>query len=548
MPSPFHPGSIAAKPKSASVVDSVLGWLVLILLLAPGLHATSYYIDPAKGADTNTGVSQDTPWKHLARLQREELSPGDIVHLRRGAIFRETLHTSASGTPDQPITYSAYGEGEAPSLRGSDTFNDPRDWSEKSPGLWYAIGFEHDPGMIVHDGTTGRRIEGEDTATTPWDYWYDAARKRIYVRNDRNPATAAKSLEIPVREYTIAPQEHSHIVFQDLDFRQPWHMAWAGWKANGVTFKNCSFSHSPGNHLQFQMGARDGRVAGCRFDDWNLEDKRNYAIQAINEGTGPIDIEDCAFTATRAGGGEDHTAIMNDENSWVRSVRRCTFDGQHGNLADDGIVIWHLAQQATEVTIEDNTLRGLGGSAIIVQELEHHGAAPAVTVRRNRIEEVCLRDDLDKEALRLRVFTPASRVLAHHNVIRGSFDGRNDHFGIGITEASGVRLYHNLITGTDNAIHLKSSARDAIIANNIVTKNRGFGIAVQPGSTVVLLENNCFHENGGGDSQYVDLPASNLSADPQLQPDGTLAPGSPCTGAGRMLEEFSTTGAPNIGP
>ncbi len=74
----------------------------------------AYYVDPARGDDTNNG-SVENPWKTMQHgVQR--LEPGDTLYLR-GGIYSETVYLTRSGTIESPITISAY-PGELPVLDG----------------------------------------------------------------------------------------------------------------------------------------------------------------------------------------------------------------------------------------------------------------------------------------------------------------------------------------------------------------------------------------------------------------------------------------------
>lgn len=73
-----------------------------------------YFLDSVNGSDSNSGIEFDQPWKTLARLQAETLSPGSTVLFKRGSIWNGGLYIQDSGTPEEPILYTAFGEGERP--------------------------------------------------------------------------------------------------------------------------------------------------------------------------------------------------------------------------------------------------------------------------------------------------------------------------------------------------------------------------------------------------------------------------------------------------
>ena len=75
-------------------------------------EGTSYYVSN-DGDDNNDGLSPLTPWATLDRVNKAELTYGDVVYFNRGDIFRGHLAAIRGAT------YSAYGEGQKPRIYGS---------------------------------------------------------------------------------------------------------------------------------------------------------------------------------------------------------------------------------------------------------------------------------------------------------------------------------------------------------------------------------------------------------------------------------------------
>ena len=78
---------------------------------------TTYYVSSTHGDDGNAGTDQAHPWKTLDKVNAiaTDLKPGDSVLLERGSTFRgQYLHIKdTSGTADAPITIADYGEASA---------------------------------------------------------------------------------------------------------------------------------------------------------------------------------------------------------------------------------------------------------------------------------------------------------------------------------------------------------------------------------------------------------------------------------------------------
>lgn len=88
---------------------------------------TVYYIDSENGSDSNDGLSADSPWKTLGRASDVVYSAGDSILLKRGSYFFGRFSARGDGTAENPITLSAYGDGDLPVLTNSpqDSLYDP---------------------------------------------------------------------------------------------------------------------------------------------------------------------------------------------------------------------------------------------------------------------------------------------------------------------------------------------------------------------------------------------------------------------------------------
>ena len=80
-----------------------------------------YYVDADNGNDSNTGYSDKTAWKTLAKINTTSFRPGDQVLLKSGSIFSGELHISSSGNAANKIVVSAYGKGNKPRIVGNDS-------------------------------------------------------------------------------------------------------------------------------------------------------------------------------------------------------------------------------------------------------------------------------------------------------------------------------------------------------------------------------------------------------------------------------------------
>ncbi len=85
-------------------------------LPAQPAQGTTYYVSATEGNDGNNGTSKATPWKTLGKVSSVEFKPGDVILLKRGDVWAESLLPKGSGSSTNWITLSAYGSGNRPKI------------------------------------------------------------------------------------------------------------------------------------------------------------------------------------------------------------------------------------------------------------------------------------------------------------------------------------------------------------------------------------------------------------------------------------------------
>jgi hypothetical protein len=86
-------------------------YAAILIAAVSASDAATFYVDSRGGSDSFDGRTISSPWKTLARVNATTLLPGDIVLLKRGSVWQETLELAVSGRADAPITIGAYGTG-----------------------------------------------------------------------------------------------------------------------------------------------------------------------------------------------------------------------------------------------------------------------------------------------------------------------------------------------------------------------------------------------------------------------------------------------------
>ncbi|GAB6009954.1 choice-of-anchor Q domain-containing protein [Dysgonomonas reticulitermitis] len=76
--------------------------------------SATYFVDSKNGNDENSGLSEDKAWRSLEKAGNMNFLPGDSICLKRGSEFAGTLYINSSGTRDNYITVTDYGDSGLP--------------------------------------------------------------------------------------------------------------------------------------------------------------------------------------------------------------------------------------------------------------------------------------------------------------------------------------------------------------------------------------------------------------------------------------------------
>ena len=91
--------------------------LLMVLTVASSSQARVFYVDAERGSDSAQGGKR-TPWRSVSKVNRTPLPHGSIVRFRAGQSFGPELLVAQSGSPGNRVTYTSYGTGRKPRLRG----------------------------------------------------------------------------------------------------------------------------------------------------------------------------------------------------------------------------------------------------------------------------------------------------------------------------------------------------------------------------------------------------------------------------------------------
>lgn len=213
--------------------------LISLFLLTYSLSATNYYISN-NGNDNNNGLSEETPWQTINKVNATTFNAGDNILFERGGVWREELIIQQSGTAQNYITYSVYGSGNKPRILGS---NRAEAWTEVQDNIWESsteliaprqrtghsttnhpasIFFEEKNGAITWGNMENIHLNNEgapkdicerdrDNGFSLMDEEYDWCwgDNHIYVYCTENPGDRYNCVEVPQRMTAIKMASHN---------------------------------------------------------------------------------------------------------------------------------------------------------------------------------------------------------------------------------------------------------------------------------------------------------------------------------------------------
>ncbi len=235
-----------------------------------------YYISP-NGSDSNSGTSPDSPWKTLTKVNAYGFSAGTVVYFERGGLWRGSVRLLPG------VTYTAYGEGDKPTIYGS-----PLDGADES--LWTLVEgttniwrFEKDLldcGSVVfnhgeyhsnkeipsYNGTTylfrnsSRVFDFKTDISKNLGIFCDNKRNLsepcpLYLRCDEgNPGALFDSIEFMPRQNIISVVANKDATVDNLRFMYTGAHAIGAGTLAGFTVTNCEFLWIGGSIQNYSSG------------------------------------------------------------------------------------------------------------------------------------------------------------------------------------------------------------------------------------------------------------------------------------------------------
>jgi len=349
---------------------------------------TTYYVDATGGNDSNSGTSNTTAWRTIAKVNAASFNPGDTILFKRGETWREYLTIPSSGNSTSPITFGAYGSGSNPIISGADMVTG---WSLNSTNIWSAA-VSTAPRQVFFNGTRG--IPANYSALNAALRW-NWSNNVLYVYSTANPSTVYTSpgVEASARGGCIYSAYKDYYIIDGLTLQysngledgfrayESDHVivrnsistnnAYGGFQFNEAdygTINNCTASYNGGANFDLQ-GAPGNRVTNATLSNNTAHHARSTIPLTDGVGLKTMYVQNSVISNNIAYS-NDLDGIDLDGGSGVDSIVGSINNEIYGNVVHDnnanGI---QVEQNSSSNKIYRNLLYDNGNSSIMSEIL-----------------------------------------------------------------------------------------------------------------------------------------------------------------------------------
>jgi len=185
---------------------------------------TTYYVKTG-GDDSETGVSGDSAWETVSKVNGETFAAGDSILFNRGDEWSERLVPPSSGNTTSQITFGAFGAGERPIITCRAVFTGSgteENWVAGVTDVWYLTINSGNPLRVWLDSTEYTEADDEDSVDSDDRWFYGSSGTRLYVYGVSNPfndQVVEGSIAVQFRNYGVLMDDVGYLTFQELDVR-----------------------------------------------------------------------------------------------------------------------------------------------------------------------------------------------------------------------------------------------------------------------------------------------------------------------------------------
>ena len=407
---------------------------------------TTYYIDATNGLDTNNGLTVETTWKTINKVNQQSFSAGDNILFKRGEIWYGTRLEidNVSGAINNHIIFGAYGTGAKPVI--SSVMSQSHTWTNVSDNLWTATNPPViNPQRLLINGTERLRSNIESELDGTNYYWmYDDSSNNLYVYSTINPNTL--SFEYSV-DFPVIIGWAEYITIKDLDIQGGW---------TGVFITTASKNLYLYN-LDIGKYCRNGIVISS-----SSTSPSNYPQNVL--------IDDCLF--------DSHFAFDYSTST--------TYNGNSSRGCSDG----YLSSKQTSGQITNCEFKNWGHASINLNGTE----VTNVSINNNYLTapDICYGGRLTvDDASAIEVFN--NKI--YNTSITSQLNGQNNHY------------HHNIFNGTKDSPlkpdinagvgiqgYASSTVKENVYENNLFIDIEGAAFKIS-GNNVNNIHDNIFRNN-----------------------------------------------------
>jgi hypothetical protein len=381
--------------------------------------------------------------------------PGDVIRLKRGAVFRGELTIPASGSDGNPIVVTAYGSGDPPIILGTDVATGWRAagsaWMKTMPSM---------PGIVFEDGSPMRWVRwqgsfaGTGTKLLAGCFSYDPTSKTVFIK-PRSGQPTDHVYEVAQRPHGISAFEKDYIIIKGITVH--------GFARHGIVAENATGWLIYGNTIRFGGGFWESQNEylgnGIEFSaDCHDCIARDNRIE---------DVFDSGLTTqTYPSGAGSPSGILFEKNQ----IRRC-------GLAGIEIALYEQGDRLTKCTVRGNLVEGTGrgwsglgdgttgGHAIYVYAMSETPLTAMSGVLIDRTEII------DSAGDGVYILNNCGRVRVTNNLI-ASNGGRGVYFKLYEDTGGGLDAVGNTICrNKQSGVHFESYYGSLRLASNSVYRN-----------------------------------------------------------------------------
>lgn len=421
--------------------------------------SATYYVDATSGNNGNSGLSIETPWQSIAKVNTVQFRPGDQILFKRGNLWREQLNIPSSGALGNLITFGAYDSGNDPIINGADVVTGVSLKSGGANTTIYQTSCTWEPTTVLQDSAFLTPVSWNTDITTTalvmstGTWTIDTTNQLLYIWCTDGAAPSTHTIEASRR----TPINGNAMNYIGIDHLTVKNAIYAGLDTNGGN--NWYVTNVTAHHNADYGLKASGNSDSCTFEDSTSHDNgaRGFA----------------------GGIGANYASNL--------TVRRCA--SYNNNFAQDmdGMQFNHVTGLLVEHSDIYNNHNITGTSSDNMQINHTTGAI----IRYNHFHGGCNSNC---------IFTGRnSNGSVYYNIIEDGVNGININ-DAAETQTDNINIYNNITYGvTHYPLHIHTTGSGIITAKNNIFHGAIHAIYVESGvsaASIALDYNRYFNDSG----------------------------------------------------